>query len=143
MVKTNPNKTQELIENSWLEFMEQILNNNKNTIHLGLEIIQKYLLSTKHKVSINFGRKKNKTAILREWTGKIDKRKQVNAIIPNIIHSLDASHLINLLNTAISEDLNTILPIHGCFGAHLNQMKKLAFLVKVEFVKLYTNNNFF
>jgi hypothetical protein len=66
MVKTNPNKTQELIENSWLEFMEQILNNNKNTIHLGLEIIQKYLLSTKHKVSINFGRKKNKTAILRE-----------------------------------------------------------------------------
>lgn len=41
--------------------------------------------------------------ILREWTDMLDKQKQTQAIIPNI-HSLDANHLINLINKAADED---------------------------------------
>jgi DNA-directed RNA polymerase len=37
---------------------------------------------------------KNKTLVLKEFEDEINSRKQIQAIIPNIIHSLDASHLI-------------------------------------------------
>jgi len=37
---------------------------------------------------------------MKEFTGILDSRKQEQAIIPNIIHSLDANHLINIINYA-------------------------------------------
>lgn len=39
-----------------------------------------------------------KTAVIREWTGLVNKPKQSQAIIPKILHYLDASHLINVIN---------------------------------------------
>jgi DNA-directed RNA polymerase len=67
--------------------------------------------------------------------------KQVQAIIPNIIHSLDASHLINLINTAINKNFTPIISVHDCFGTHPNKMDELSFLVKKEFITLYTKEN--
>jgi DNA-directed RNA polymerase, mitochondrial len=80
-------------------------------------------------VSIRFGKTSN-TVILKEMTNKLDNKKQVQAIIPNIIHSLDASHLINIINTAINLNFNQILTIHDCFGTHPNNLDKLLNLVK-------------
>lgn len=107
----------------------------------GLGITQSYSQSKIHKVSINI-RGKSKKMVLRDWTDKVDKNKQVNAIIPNIIHSLDASHLINLINSAINNKFTPILTIHDCFGTHPNLMDKLSYEVKKEFILLYSNPNF-
>lgn len=92
-------------------------------------------------MSIRFGKTSN-TVILKKMTNKLDKRKQVQAIIPNIIHSLDASHLINIINTAINLNFNKIITIHDCFGTHPNNLDKLLNLVKKEFILLYTDSNF-
>ena len=35
--------------------------------------------------------------VLRELTNEIDKNKQVTVIIPNITHSLDASHIMQII----------------------------------------------
>ena len=63
-----------------------------------LNITQYYYTSKQNKVSINFAGKNHKI-VLKEWEEKIDQLKQNSAIIPNIIYSLDASHLINVVNT--------------------------------------------
>jgi DNA-directed RNA polymerase len=57
---------------------------------------------------------------------------QIQAILPNIIHSMDASHLILILNK-IYQPLNPISPvisIHDCFGCLPNNMIDLESLVK-------------
>jgi DNA-directed RNA polymerase len=71
----------------------------------GLQITQNYLKTEVHKASIKSGNVA-KTIVMRQSNvDKIDNRKQKQAIIPNVIHSLDASHLINLVTTANSIDL--------------------------------------
>jgi len=107
----------------------------------GLKITQSYSRSTLNKVAINMGGK-TRSMILREWTEKLDKIKQVQAVIPNIIHSLDATHLINLLNYADDNKFKPIITIHDCFGTHPNKLEELSFMVKKEFVLLYTQSNF-
>jgi hypothetical protein len=107
----------------------------------GMKLTQKYASSTTKKLSISFAGRK-KTYVTKEWnTNKIDKRKQVHAIIPNIIHSFDASHLINLLNHYIKSDID-VLPVHDCFGTHPNDMDNLASEVRKQFILLYSNQNF-
>lgn len=103
----------------------------------GLELVQGYNSSKIQKIKINF-LGKNRTAVLRKWTNTKDTRREVQAIIPNIIHSLDASHLIMVIN----KWNNYILPIHDCFGTHPNDMVYLAELVRETFVSLYSSQNF-
>jgi len=107
----------------------------------GLEITQSYLKSDVYKVSINI-RGKSKKMVLKDWKNEIDTIKQVNAIIPNIIHSLDASHLVNLINSAINNKFTPILGVHDCFGTHPNRMDNLSYEVKKEFILLYSNPTF-
>lgn len=109
---------------------------------IGLKFTQSYVSSKNKKISINF-LGKNKTAVLKEWIkDKTDNRKQVQAIIPNIVHSFDASHLISIVNSCIEKELY-ILPIHDCFGTHPNDMSTLGMLVRKKFIELYINKDFF
>ena len=85
---------------------------------------------------------KTKKMVVREADNLInlDNAKQTQAIIPNIIHSLDASHLMNIINQISNK--YPILTIHDCFGSHPNFIEQLKFLVIIEFVNLYSNSNF-
>jgi DNA-directed RNA polymerase len=97
----------------------------------------------KNKVLVNlsiFG--KTKRIILRLNTDKVDKMKQVQSIIPNIIHSLDASHLMNIIKNAKSDNFDPVLSIHDCFGTLPNKMGSLEHRVKKEFILLYSDNKF-
>lgn len=80
--------------------------------------------------------------VLREWEEKINKSKQSDAIIPNIIHSLDASHLMNVVISAVERNITPVISVHDCFGTHPNKLESLAHLVKIEFIKLYTQEIF-
>jgi DNA-directed RNA polymerase len=71
----------------------------------------------------------------------VNNLRQINGIIPNIIHSFDASHLINLLNIYIDSDM-CVLPVHDCFGTLPNEMVKLASEVRKQFILLYSGSNF-
>lgn len=69
---------------------------------------------------------------------------QIQAILPNIVHSMDAAHLILIFNK-ISQPLDSISPvisIHDCFGTLPNNMIDLEALVKKEFINLYSNSEF-
>jgi hypothetical protein len=113
---------------------------------IGLKLTQHYLKSKINKISISMGGR-NKTLVLRDFVDEINNRKQNQAIIPNIIHSLDASHLIKLLCSVAADaerenGLNYIIPVHDCFGTHPNQLGILEQKVKREFIWIYTNEKF-
>lgn len=107
----------------------------------GLEISQFYYQRITKKVQLSsFG--KTKTRVFREWKDILDKYKTTQSIIPNIIHSLDASHLINVVNYSYPKNVAPIISVHDCFGTHPNKMDKLAKIVRSEFALLYTQENF-
>ena len=106
----------------------------------GLKITQHYLKSKETVISTKLFNQ-TKKMVIRESLNKLDKLKQTNAIIPNIIHSLDATHLINLINKSQDQGFSPIITVHDCFGTHPNKMDELAFMVKKEFVLLYSQDN--
>lgn len=107
----------------------------------GLEITQNYMKSKKSVVTINlFG--KSKKIILKNKSDLIDKLKQKQAIIPNIIHSLDACHLNNIISKAEDNNFSPVITVHDCFGTLANQMGQLDYMVKKEFILLYSQNKF-
>ena len=106
-----------------------------------MKITQHYLKSKQTVISTKLF-KQTKKMVIRESLNELDKIKQTNAIIPNIIHSLDATHLINLINKSQDMGFAPIITVHDCFGTHPNKMDELAFMVKKEFVLLYSQENF-
>ena len=109
----------------------------------GLKLTQRYSKSRQSKIALRLGGKTNKL-VLREMLDKLDARKQSSAIIPNVIHSLDASHIVNIINNSFDYDNydKPIITVHDCFGTHPNHMSYLSEIVKLEFIKLYTSESF-
>jgi DNA-directed RNA polymerase len=77
---------------------------------------------------------------------KIDLRKQNQGIVPNIVHSFDASN-IALLVKGITADFNmnhkmNLLTIHDCFATNANDVDSMVLQVKLAFLSLYSDKSF-
>lgn len=108
---------------------------------IGIKITLKYLKSKPTVISTNLFNK-SKKMIIKEYLSETDKLKQGNAIIPNIIHYLDASHLIILINSSSDQRLGPIITVHDCFGTHPDKIDELVYRVKKEFILLYSQDSF-
>lgn len=107
----------------------------------GLKITQHYLKVKENKTQFNVFNQAKKL-VIREKTDELSKARQIQGIIPNVIHSLDASHLIKVISSSKKEDYYPIIAIHDCFGTHPNKMQKLETNVKLEFISLYSQQNY-
>jgi DNA-directed RNA polymerase len=85
---------------------------------------------------------RNREIVIRENINKLDTAKQSQGIISNFIHSLVASHLINLINRAYDDDFYSLITIHDCFATIPNKMFELDQRVKSEFILLYSKSEF-
>jgi hypothetical protein len=106
-----------------------------------------------------------KTFNLVKFINKLNKAKQIRALMPNLIHSLDAASLslivdmffnMNLLNnpTEIHNpelkleefDLNyfkikkNFYSIHDCFAVTANNVEELIKIIKLVYIKIYSDN---
>lgn len=75
-----------------------------------------------------------------EPTGNVDKRKSANAIAPNVIHSLDASHM--MLTVVRAKGIENFSLIHDSYGTHACDTDDLFKAIRNAFVELYTDNVF-
>lgn len=85
---------------------------------------------------------KTRKLIIKYNEKKIDNIKQAQALIPNVIHSLDAAHLINLINSADDDNFKPLITIHDCFGTLPNKMSDLEYRVKKQFILIYLDQKF-
>ena len=67
--------------------------------------------------------------------------KNVDAIAPNFIHSLDACHLQNTVNTCSDKGIRDFMMIHDSFGTHAGNCKELADTLRSEFINIYLEND--
>lgn len=71
---------------------------------------------------------------------KINLRKQRNAIVPNLIHSLDAAHMMMTVNHLYDLDVRHFAMIHDSYGVHASDVPLMNRVLREEFVKVYTPN---
>ena len=104
-------------------------------------ITQKYSRYTSKRISICYSRGQ-KRLVIKDWSKDINNSEQINGIIPNIIHSLDASHLMEIINKTNKLGNSNVIPIHDCFGTHPNKINELYTIIKKEFVYIYSKQEF-
>ena len=92
-----------------------------------MKITQHYLKSKKNFYCYLFWRK-NYQMVLREKTDILNKNKQIQFIIPNIIHSLDTYHLMNVI--LHSNNIKPVITVYDYFGTDPNNLSKLSHIVK-------------
>jgi len=106
----------------------------------GLLINQKYILFDKIAISYRLKNKYKKVSIQKP-SDKIDVLKQYNSIVPNLIHSLDASTLTLLVNKIInSSDKIPFYSLHDCFASTANNMHIIKNYYQQSLTDIYSDN---
>lgn len=77
---------------------------------------------------------------VRDWTEGTRAHSMANAISPNFVHALDASHLTMVANTMAREQLD-VVAIHDSFGTHPCDVDRMQEIIRKEFVSLYLRPN--
>ncbi len=83
---------------------------------------------------------KRHTFVLNIPTKEINDRGVRSCISPNIVHSLDATHLRLTLNASYKAGIKNHWFIHDSFACSPNNSIKLNKLIRREFVKLYAGD---
>lgn len=71
-------------------------------------------------------------------TTTINTQKQMQGFSPNLVHSLDATHLIN---TVKASQFDSYAMVHDSYGTHACCTSKLAAVLREEFIRLYSDQN--
>lgn len=81
-----------------------------------------------------------RTAIVNEMKEGTKALAMLNAIAPNFVHSMDASHLTRIANAmlALGHDM---VAIHDSVGTHPCDVDAMHTCIRQEFVRLYTETN--
>jgi len=109
----------------------------------GLEVKQKYTKFDKKLLAVNLYKNKLARHIISIPTSDLNKVKQAHGLLPNFIHSLDASTiqvLVNRLGSIGKSGLN-LVTIHDCFGSTADTINLIKAEVKSSFVFIYSDQN--
>jgi len=102
----------------------------------GFPVMQVYNNFTSRRVKTKLGDAIVKLSLQQEEL-TIDRRRMANAISPNFVHSLDATHLVLSTDLAVNNDIHHFAMIHDSFGTHAANTDKLAACLREAFVGLY------
>lgn len=107
---------------------------------LGFPVQQRYFKTTGKRFFVWFQGTRMRIQ-LRSDTKSPDGRKQQSAVAPNFVHSMDAAHLQRVVNRMVSEGVtNDFAVIHDSFGVHAGDVDELHYVIRDEFIKLYTDD---
>ena len=117
------------------------------TVPAGLEVKQKYLKSEAIELKPF---KYSRTGFKLNKPNKeiINLFKQKRSLMPNLVHSLDASSLSllvdNLLKGSLTEKEGNLnfYAIHDCFATNYNKFEDLVSCLKAVYIRTYTNDSY-
>jgi Autographiviridae RNA polymerase len=71
-------------------------------------------------------------------TDQINESKALDAAAPNLVHSLDASHLIRTVNSAVRDDIANSLTVHDSFACLAPQAVRFNQIIRLALSLMYT-----
>lgn len=104
----------------------------------GLRVRSEY--DKQRKVEIESVAFNSRLILYRPTEGALDTKRIANAVAPNFVHSLDASHLTRVLNSAHLHNM-TVAAIHDDFGVHAADTARFARIIREEFIRMYEDND--
>lgn len=111
------------------------------TTPLGFPVVQEYRKEASRRVdSVVFGTRLRSR--VNEETDDIDARKMANAISPNVVHSLDSSHLLLTVVRAAEEGIDQFALIHDSFGTYAADTPRFFSIIREAFVEMYEEDVF-
>ncbi len=72
----------------------------------------------------------------------IRTRKQVNSIVPNLIHSLDAAHMMRTVIALKGAGLSDFAMVHDSYAVHASDVDLMNRVIREEFIRLHTEPTF-
>lgn len=128
----------------WLQTVARMVCKNENVVQwttpMGLCVQQTYLTHQVKCYKLRFAQTQ-KRFYVPYTIGDVDSRKQANAIAPNFIHSMDASHLQFTVCTASDRGIDHFAMIHDSYGTTVAQAGQLFSIIRECFVKMYTEHD--
>lgn len=107
---------------------------------LGFPVVQPYRKAKGKRIRVWFQGERLQLT-LRVESKDVDKRKHATSVAPNFVHSLDATHLMMVVNRLTGDSVtNSFAMIHDSFGVHACDVNTLHDVIRDEFVKLYTED---
>jgi DNA-directed RNA polymerase len=67
----------------------------------------------------------------------IDKRRAINGVSPNFVHSMDASAMTLTICKAVDEGISSFAMIHDSYGVHASDTELMGRLIRESFVEIY------
>lgn len=122
----------------WLKEVAAIAINEDQNISwrtpAGMIVDMGYLRPLKREVHTSH---RKYTVNIQEGERKLMIRKQINAIAPNFIHSLDASHLTRVVQRLYNKGITDMMMIHDSYGVHACHVDEMQKVIREEFVRLH------
>ena len=66
-----------------------------------------------------------------------DRKRSINGVAPNFVHSLDSAHLVKVINAFQGR----IVPIHDSFATHAADVDEMHVVLRYQFVEIYKNHD--
>jgi hypothetical protein len=103
---------------------------------LGFPVCQDKFARRRASLSVSVGKQRITlgTTRLEENVSGLGQRQ---ALLPNLIHGLDATHLAMTINEAVRRGLHDLGSIHDCLLCHPNDARVLAGIARETFANLY------
>ena len=105
----------------------------------GIPIVQKYKTKASKRLDILVSGKRVQPRY-DVPTDLVSKSKMASAISPNVIHSLDATHIRMVALAAASEGINSLAMIHDSFGCHVAHAPRFFQIIREQFIALYSQD---
>ena len=67
----------------------------------------------------------------------VNKSKQELGIIANFVHSMDAAHLIKVVNALVDDGVKDIAVVHDSYGVHAKNFPLMNKLIRQQFLEMY------
>ena len=109
------------------------------TTPCGLPVLQDYRKMKGKKVEIIVGGLRRQLRLSME-TDNINRKKQALGMSPNVIHSLDASHMMRTICLAKADGIEDFTMVHDSYATHACNIGDLNSILRFAFVDIYKDN---